>query len=321
MTTISIRVENGVEKPSISYYKTGPLTISGSNTGNSTIGLNSIQNQFTSYTLSSQGDSIGDTYISGTTITEGGLYGKVVSGGFRSVISQGNIVSLPMSSPTLYTSISYGDLGDNYGFMAIGYFIPPTTGTYTFYTSSDDGSGVWIGDIAAASSGRTTANAIVNNDMGSGHGNQERSGSTTLTAGTAYPIRIVHEEGGGGSNLTFSWAGPSITKTTDLTSYFWYTGNADFGNVGIIGPQTTVTTSALSTSFPQDIRTYNRDRTTIVSNKPVRSTRILANSIRASINVTGQVNTKLSDGSVVSGGGGGVGSDSAVASTIKQIWY
>ena len=80
-----------------------------------------------------------------------------------------------------------------------------------------------------------------------------------------------------------------------------------------------------NTAHPQDIRTYNRDRTTIVSSKPVRSTRILANSIRASINVTGQVNTKLSDGSVVSGGGGGGGggggSDSAVASTIKQIWY
>src|SRR5210317_2271154 len=31
MSTISIRAENGVERPSISYYKTSPLTISGSN--------------------------------------------------------------------------------------------------------------------------------------------------------------------------------------------------------------------------------------------------------------------------------------------------
>lgn len=164
----------------------------------------------------------------GADLTEGGLYGLFVSGSYRSTLSQGNFVSLPMSSPTLYTSISYGSRGDNYSFMAIGYFFPPTTGTYTFYTSSDDGSGAWIGDIASAASGRTTGNAIVNNDMGSGHGNQERSGSISLEAGRGYPIRIVHEEGTGGDNLTFSWAGPSISKTTDLSSYFYYPGNYNF---------------------------------------------------------------------------------------------
>ena len=149
-----------------------------------------------------------------------GLIGQIFGGVWRSTISDGNIGTLPLSSPTTYTSISYGDLGDNYGFIAIGYFKPPTTGTYTFYTSSDDGSGVWIGDIAAASSGRTTANAVLNNLMGGGQGDTKRSGSTTLTGGIWYPIRIVHEEGGGGSNLTFSWAGPGIAETTSLSTYF-----------------------------------------------------------------------------------------------------
>jgi len=66
---------------------------------------------------------------------------------------------------------------------------------------------------------------------------------------------------------------------------------------------------------------------TIFTTKNPRSTTIIPNHIRATIKSTGQVNTKLSDGSVVSGGGGGggggggAGSDSAVASTIKQIWY
>jgi len=41
-----------------------------------------------------------------------------------------------------------------------------------------------------------------------------------LTGGTWYPIRIVHEEGGGGDNLTFSWAGPGIGETTSLSTYF-----------------------------------------------------------------------------------------------------
>jgi len=149
-----------------------------------------------------------------------GLIGQYFNGNWRSTISTGNIGTLPLSSPTTYTSIAYGSRADYYGFIAIGYFKPPTTGTYTFYTSSDDGSGVWIGDIAAASSGRTTANATVNNGLGAGQGNTKRSGTISLTGGTWYPIRIVHEEGVGGDNLTFSWAGPGIGETTSLSTYF-----------------------------------------------------------------------------------------------------
>jgi hypothetical protein len=156
------------------------------------------------------------TIFSGTT----GLYYQWFGGDWRSTISTGNIGSLPLSSPTRATSISYGSRGDNYGFIAIGYFRPPTTGTYTFYTSSDDGSGVWIGDIASATSGRTTSNAVLNNNLGGGQGNTKRSGSTTLTGGIWYPIRIVHEEGGGGDNLTYSWSGPSIGETTDLSVHY-----------------------------------------------------------------------------------------------------
>lgn len=171
-----------------------------------------------------------------------GLAGKFFNGDWRSTISTGNIGTLPLTTTNdssnvtgttglpsanhrygvnLWTSIAYGDsIGDMYGFIAIGYFKPPTTGTYTFYTSSDDGSGVWIGSIASAASGRTTSNAVLNNNMGAGQGNTKRSGSTTLTANLWYAIRIVHEEGGGGDNLTFSWSGPGIAETTDLSTYF-----------------------------------------------------------------------------------------------------
>lgn len=149
-----------------------------------------------------------------------GLVGQYFSGDWRSTISTGNIGSLPLSSPSTYTAISYGSRGDLYGFIAIGFFRPPTTGTYTFYTSSDDGSGVWIGNIAAAFGGRTTTNAVLNNGLGVGQGDTKRSGSTTLIGGRWYPIRIVHEEGTGGDNLTFSWAGPNISETTDLSTHF-----------------------------------------------------------------------------------------------------
>jgi hypothetical protein len=171
---------------------------------------------------------------------QGGLYGEqILTSTARTTIASGNVgITLPFTNATLFTSISYGDIGDNYAYMWIGFFKPPTTGIYTFYTSSDDGSGVWIGDIASAETGRDTSNAIVNNDLGSGHGNQERSGSISLTADLYYPIRIVHEEGTGGSNMTFSWAGPDLLKTTDLSQYFYYySDGSDFTIIRTIPPE------------------------------------------------------------------------------------
>jgi len=154
--------------------------------------------------------------FSGTT----GLYYQFFGGNWRGTIATGNIGSLPLSSPTRTTGINYGSFSDYYGFIAIGYFKPPTTGTYTFITSSDDGSGVWVGDIAAATSGRSAGNAVLNNNLGGGQGNTRREGSTTLIGGTWYPIRIVHEEVEGGDNLYFAWAGPTQGETTDLSVHY-----------------------------------------------------------------------------------------------------
>jgi hypothetical protein len=100
-----------------------------------------------------------------TTALTPGLAGKFFNGSWRATIATGNIGTLPLTTTNdssnvtgttglpsadhrygvnLWPSIAYGNsIGDNYGFIAIGYFTPPTTGSYTFYTSSDDYSGVW----------------------------------------------------------------------------------------------------------------------------------------------------------------------------------
>jgi hypothetical protein len=153
----------------------------------------------------------------------GNLYGQFKRGVRPSDAEMlaGNFLSTPLSSPSLYSSIDYGENDDNYGFMAIGYFIPPTTGTYTFYTSSDDGSAVWIGSIAEDSTGRSSSNMVVNNNVIGYQLETEISGSISLIAGTVYAVRIIHREGDGGDNLRFSWAGPNISKRTSLATYFY----------------------------------------------------------------------------------------------------
>jgi hypothetical protein len=138
-------------------------------------------------------------------------------------MTNGDLLTFPITDLQIYSSINYSlGTGAAYGFIAIGYFVPPTTGTYTFFTSSDEGSAVWVGDIAEAFSGRTLSNAVLNNNATSyGTSNTRRSGSTTLNAGTTYAIRIVHRNNYGGDNLTFSWSGPGISETTNLSQYFY----------------------------------------------------------------------------------------------------
>jgi hypothetical protein len=110
------------------------------------------------------------------------------------------------------------DDGSNFSCQWLGYFKPTTTETYAFFTSSDDASYMWIGDIAIT--GFTTLNATVKN--GGLHGTQERSGTASLTAGTYYPIRIQFGELTGGDVMTFNYSSSTITKTTTVTGLVFY---------------------------------------------------------------------------------------------------
>ena len=77
---------------------------------------------------------------------------------------------------------------------------------------------MWIGDIAIT--GFTTLNATVKN--GGLHGNQERSGTASLTAETYYPIRIQFGELNGGDVMTFNYSSSTISKTTTVTGLVFY---------------------------------------------------------------------------------------------------
>lgn len=96
-----------------------------------------------------------------------------------------------------------------------GYFLPEVTGEYTFTTTSDDASYLWIGSTAA--SGYTTSNALVNN--GGLHGSQSRSGSITLTEGVYYPIRIQAGNNAVTGLCTVEITGPATVTLSDQLFY------------------------------------------------------------------------------------------------------
>ena len=88
---------------------------------------------------------------------------------------------------------------DFYGFRYTGFVDVPADGTYTFYTRSDDGSQLFIGNTL-----------VVNND--GLHGPEERSGNIGLKAGKHAITVTYFDHAGGVDVLSASYAGPGITK-------------------------------------------------------------------------------------------------------------
>ncbi|UOG76652.1 PA14 domain-containing protein [Hymenobacter tibetensis] len=100
--------------------------------------------------------------------------------------------------------VSPRNRNDEFGFRYTGYIDVPTDGTYTFYTSSDDGSMLMIGETVV----------VDNNGI---HGERENSGSIGLKAGK-HAITVDYFDRGGQELLNVSYNGPGIGKQVIPTS-------------------------------------------------------------------------------------------------------
>lgn len=87
---------------------------------------------------------------------------------------------------------------DYFGFEYTGYIRIPRDGVYLFYTDSDDGSRLYIGE-----------KLVVDND--GLHGLTEKQGVIALVKGL-HPIRVTYFEKTGGNELKVSYKGPCIKK-------------------------------------------------------------------------------------------------------------
>jgi len=87
---------------------------------------------------------------------------------------------------------------ENYSLRFEGLVAVPANGEYTFYTSSDDGSRLYI-----------NGELVVRND--GMHGTEEQSGKVELLAGT-HAITVTFYQGGGGAVVKAEWYGPGLRK-------------------------------------------------------------------------------------------------------------
>ncbi len=163
------------------------------------------------------GDIVDNANVGGLQISRpwvapaAGLYRRTYSGYFDD--DPAWFASATQTAETADSTLAIASIPTTTSVQYVGYFVPSTTETYTFFTTSDDASYLWIGDAAAT--GFTTGNAVVDN--GGVHGPQERSGTVSLEAGRYYPIRIQVGNNEAGGLLSVSFSTPSIAKTSTFT--------------------------------------------------------------------------------------------------------
>jgi hypothetical protein len=128
-----------------------------------------------------------------------------------------------LPSGSTFSGGNYNDInftvasGTQVSYLWSGYFFAPSSGTYQFQTSSDDGSYVWLGATVDGNNGQ----AIVNN--GGLHGTVTvTSVSYALTGGFFYPIKILYGNSAGGGVITFRFNVNGGAFTNNGTGYYFY---------------------------------------------------------------------------------------------------
>lgn len=92
-----------------------------------------------------------------------------------------------------------GISADGFGVRWTGFVTPPATGTYTFYTISNDGARLWVNDQIVI-------------DKGIDQPLTEWSGMIDLEGGRRYRIRLEFYDNTGQAAVRLLWSGPSTPK-------------------------------------------------------------------------------------------------------------
>jgi hypothetical protein len=139
--------------------------------------------------------------------TEPGIMAKIYEKNFGDAIYGVDLKTCKLISSKVMSNVELPDRGpleaalgrgDNVAVQFYGFVEVPEDGTYTFYTNSDDGSILFIGD------------SLLGNSDGS-HGMLESGDSIPLKKGK-HRYRVDYFQGGGGAGIILSWAGPNIAK-------------------------------------------------------------------------------------------------------------
>ncbi|MCL4222154.1 MAG: hypothetical protein KJZ65_12385 [Phycisphaerales bacterium] len=125
---------------------------------------------------------------------------------FDSMTPYATAVVNQINYPSTNNNFATSGRADNVGAVFKGYVSIPQAGPYRFFTTSDDGSALSIGD-----------RLVVDND--GQHGMTEQWGTVALYPGL-HPIRVDFFEAGGGAGLIVEYEGPGIDRQVIPVSVF-----------------------------------------------------------------------------------------------------
>ena len=128
-----------------------------------------------------------------------------------------NMPDLTTLTPVASGTLTAPDLtprkhDENFSMLFTGFIEVPSYGMYTFTTTSDDGSRMWIGD-----------RLVVNND--GQHGMTPVDGHLLLKPGK-HAFTIGFMQGGGGFGLEVRYAGPNLPQQLIPATAYWREGEA-----------------------------------------------------------------------------------------------
>ncbi|HEY4490279.1 MAG TPA: PA14 domain-containing protein [Candidatus Paceibacterota bacterium] len=132
---------------------------------------------------------------------------------------------------------------DNFSVRWSGFVEPLYSGTYTFFTNTDDGARLWVN------------NQQLVNDW-TGHSLLENRGSVALTAGQSYPIKMEYLEMDGAAQVYLSWALSGSQAKQIIPKSQLYTSPPSVGE------------NPPATSCPTDFQTCSDGSTVLRINPP-----------------------------------------------------
>jgi hypothetical protein len=155
------------------------------------------------------------------------LFNKVqydyYEGSFTQVPNFASLTKVKSGTVSGFYIDSIGTRADNFAVKFYGYVLVPSDGVYTFYTESDDGSNLYIGD-----------HLVVNND--GLHGTLERSGSIGLKQGT-HKIQVAYFEATEANVLNVRYSSSTISKQiipSSVLAYWPSSAAGDQDNDGVL---------------------------------------------------------------------------------------
>jgi len=159
--------------------------------------------------------------VAGNAVYEPGFalheYWSLNPGVSAAVAGQAGAPTWYMATPAFEVGINGAEVTDNFTDELVGFFIPPTTGLYTFYDNSDDDSALFLSTSSSTASkimvaqetgyapalnwAASSANAaqVASSTFVDANGATPFANGIQLQGGQKYFMQMIHHQGGGGT--------------------------------------------------------------------------------------------------------------------------